>query len=85
MRNDGVNGLGAAVHQRLGRQTDGGSRIAHVINQDRHLVLDVSYEDLHPAFRVGRVALAAIPVDEGKVDVQAVGEGGGAVRLYEHE
>lgn len=79
MRNDSINGLRPTVHQSLGGQTDGGSRVAHVIDEDRHLVLDVSDEDLHPALRVGRVALAAIPIDEGKVDVQAVGKGGSAV------
>jgi hypothetical protein len=80
VRNQSINLLRPVLLQRLRRQLDRSSRIRHVIDQDRNLVLDISDEQLHLAFRVGAVAFRTVAVDQGKVAVETVGEVGRAVK-----
>lgn len=53
---------------------DGATGVGHVVHQDGHAVLDVTYQ--HHA--VHFVGLLPLLVDEGKVYVQAVCDGGHA-------
>lgn len=79
MRDEGVNLLGAVVGERLRRRLDRAPRVGHVVDQDGNLVADVADEEFHLALGVGTVPLGAVPVDQGKVAVEAVGEVGGPV------
>lgn len=76
MRDEGVNLLGAVVGERLRRRLDRATRVGHVVDQDGNLVPYVADEEFHLALGVGTVALGAVPVDQGKVAVEAVGEVG---------
>lgn len=50
---------------------DGAARVGHVVHQDGHTVLDVPHQN-HAVHLVGLLPLL---VDEGKLHVQAVGDG----------
>lgn len=67
--------------QAFGCQTKRAARIGHVVDQDRDLALDTSDEH-HPCdFR----CLLSFLVEEGKVDVQSVGDRGGTESATENE
>lgn len=74
MRDNSVNFLDSLLDQSFCRQLDRSSRIAHVVDQDRDSVLDVSYQQLHPPFTLGSVPFRSVAVDQGEIDVEAVGE-----------
>lgn len=64
------------VHSLVGCVTDGATRVSHVIYQDGHPILHVSHE--HHAIHL--VGLLPLFVNQGKVDIQPVCNGGHSVK-----
>jgi hypothetical protein len=66
----------AVLDDHVGRFTQGAASVGHVVDDDGGAALDVSDED-HAADFVGTSALF---VDEGELDVEAVGNGSCSVK-----
>jgi len=75
VRHERIDLLDALLNERLRRELDRAARVGHVVDEDGDLVLDVADEELHLALGIGPVALGPVTVDQGKVAVEAVGEG----------
>lgn len=65
----------ARLEEVAGREAEGATRVGHVVDQDRDLALDGTDKD-HARDLVGAFALL---VEEGKLDVEAVGNRRGAL------
>lgn len=73
VRDDGEDARCALVEEVARGEAERTARVGHVVHEDGHLALDGPDED-HPRDLVG---LFALFVEEGKVDVEAVGDGCG--------
>ena len=78
MRDDGDDFLGVAlVDERVGGFDEGAAGVGHVVDEDGGFGGDVADEN-HTGDFVGAGALF---VDEGEVEVEAVGDGGCSVEV----
>lgn len=77
VHNNGVDFLGAVLHHCVRCLHEGSARIGHIVHNNGHLVLDVSYKN-HPGNFVGARALL---VDQGELRVQSVSKGSSSGRI----
>ena len=71
---NGVDFPGPMLHHRVGRFDKGSASIGHIVNDNGNLVLDVTNKD-HSGNLVGTRAFL---VDQGKLRIQSVSDGGGS-------
>lgn len=75
MREDGVDLRGTGLLQLLRRVADRPAGVGHVVHQNGNAIVDVADED-HRGDLVGAFSFL---VNERKVDIEAVGDGGDAL------
>ncbi|KAI3488192.1 hypothetical protein L1887_47731 [Cichorium endivia] len=75
VRDNGQHALGTVLDELLRGEVERTARVGHVVDEDGHFALDVADEH-HARYLVGALALL---VEERKVELETVGERGGAL------
>jgi len=77
VHDDGVDFLGAVLHNGVGGLDERAAGIGHVVNDDGNLVLDVADQD-HAGDLVGT---GTFLVNQGELEIEAIGDGSGTERV----